>query len=65
MSFIVPRALPFSLLAALVLAGCAEREAAPLKKGEKARRCGQRRATKNARHGERPGPVGLGAGKNL
>jgi len=35
MSFIVPRALPFSLLAALVLVGCAEREAAPLKKGEK------------------------------
>lgn len=26
MSFIVPRALPFSLLAALVLAGCAERK---------------------------------------
>jgi len=35
MSFTVPRALPFSLLAALVLAGCAEQGAAPLKKGEK------------------------------
>ena len=35
MSFAVPRALPLSLLAALVLAGCAEKGAAPLKKGEK------------------------------
>jgi hypothetical protein len=33
MSFAVPRALPLSLLAALVLAGCAEKGAAPLKKG--------------------------------
>ena len=35
MSFAVPRALSLSLLAALVLAGCAEKGAAPLKKGEK------------------------------
>ncbi|MCU6669080.1 DUF1615 domain-containing protein [Enterobacteriaceae bacterium H4N4] len=35
MSFAVPRALPLSLLAVLVLAGCAEQGAAPLKKGEK------------------------------
>lgn len=35
MSFTVPRAIPFSLLAALALAGCAEKGAAPLKKGEK------------------------------
>lgn len=35
MSFAVPRALPLSLLAVLVLAGCAEKGAAPLKKGEK------------------------------
>ncbi|NQF22023.1 DUF1615 family protein, partial [Enterobacter hormaechei] len=35
MSFALPRALPLSLLAALVLAGCAEKGAAPLKKGEK------------------------------
>ena len=35
MSFAVSRALPLSLLAALVLAGCAEQGAAPLKKGEK------------------------------
>ena len=35
MPFAVPRALPLSLLAALVLAGCAEKGAAPLKKGEK------------------------------
>lgn len=35
MSFAVPRALPLSLLVALVLAGCAEKGAAPLKKGEK------------------------------
>ncbi len=35
MPFAVSRALPLSLLAALVLAGCAEKGAAPLKKGEK------------------------------
>ncbi|MFK3910509.1 DUF1615 domain-containing protein [Enterobacter cancerogenus] len=35
MPFAVPRALPLSLLAAFVLAGCAEKEAEPLKKGEK------------------------------
>ncbi|AVZ00128.1 DUF1615 domain-containing protein [Lelliottia sp. WB101] len=35
MPFAVPRALPLSLLAALVLAGCADKGAAPLKKGEK------------------------------
>lgn len=35
MSFAVPRALSLSLLAALVLAGCAEKGATPLKKGEK------------------------------
>ena len=35
MFFTVPRAIPFSLLAALALAGCAEKGAAPLKKGEK------------------------------
>lgn len=35
MPFAVSRALPLSLLAALVLAGCAEQGAAPLKKGEK------------------------------
>ena len=35
MSFAVSRTLPLSLLAALVLAGCAEQGAAPLKKGEK------------------------------
>ena len=35
MTFAVPRALPLSLMAALVLAGCAEKGAAPLKKGEK------------------------------
>ncbi|NIH42284.1 DUF1615 domain-containing protein [Enterobacter asburiae] len=35
MSFALPRALPLSLLAALVLAGCAEKGATPLKKGEK------------------------------
>ncbi|MCF8579594.1 DUF1615 domain-containing protein [Enterobacter ludwigii] len=35
MSFAVPRVLPLSLLAALVLVGCAEKGAAPLKKGEK------------------------------
>lgn len=35
MSFTVPRAIPFSLLAALALAGCAEKGAEPLKKGEK------------------------------
>lgn len=35
MSFAVPRTLSLSLLAALVLAGCAEKGAAPLKKGEK------------------------------
>lgn len=34
MTFAVPRALPLSLLAALVLVGCAEK-AAPLKEGEK------------------------------
>ncbi|WP_253379007.1 DUF1615 domain-containing protein [unidentified bacterial endosymbiont] len=36
MSFAVPRALSLSLLAALVLAGCAEKGATPLKEGEKA-----------------------------
>ncbi|UJD93531.1 DUF1615 domain-containing protein [Lelliottia amnigena] len=35
MPFAVSRTLPLSLLAALVLAGCAEKGAAPLKKGEK------------------------------
>lgn len=35
MPFAVPRALPLSLLAAFVLAGCAEKGAEPLKKGEK------------------------------
>ncbi|EQB1500942.1 TPA: DUF1615 domain-containing protein [Enterobacter cloacae] len=35
MSFAVPRTLSLSLLAALVLTGCAEKGAAPLKKGEK------------------------------
>lgn len=35
MTFAVPRALPLSLLAALVLVGCAEKGAAPLKEGEK------------------------------
>ncbi|BBS35986.1 hypothetical protein WP5S18E01_08330 [Enterobacter cloacae] len=35
MSFAVPRALPLSLLAAFILVGCAEKGAAPLKKGEK------------------------------
>lgn len=35
MSFAVPRTLSLSLLATLVLAGCAEKGAAPLKKGEK------------------------------
>jgi len=35
MSFAVPRTLSLSLLAALVLAGCAEKGATPLKKGEK------------------------------
>ncbi|WP_326470305.1 DUF1615 domain-containing protein [Enterobacter wuhouensis] len=35
MSFAVPRVLPLSLLAAFVLVGCAEKGAAPLKKGEK------------------------------
>lgn len=35
MAFAVPRALPLSLLAAMVLAGCAEQAPAPLKKGEK------------------------------
>lgn len=35
MSFAVPRALPLSLLAVLVLVGCAEKGAAPLKEGEK------------------------------
>lgn len=37
MSFAVPRALPLTILilAAFVLAGCAEKGAAPLKKGEK------------------------------
>ena len=35
MPFAVPRALPLTILAAFVLAGCAEKGAAPLKKGEK------------------------------
>jgi hypothetical protein len=35
MPFAVPRALPLSLLSALVLAGCADQSPAPLKKGEK------------------------------
>ena len=35
MPFAVPRALPLTLLAAVVLAGCAEKGAAPLKEGEK------------------------------
>lgn len=35
MPFAVPRALPLTLLAAFVLAGCAEKGAAPLKEGEK------------------------------
>lgn len=35
MLFAVPRALPLSLLAVVVLAGCADKGAAPLKKGEK------------------------------
>ncbi|CAD5353045.1 putative lipoprotein [Enterobacter cancerogenus] len=35
MPFAVPRTLPLSLLAAFVLAGCAEKGAGPLKKGEK------------------------------
>lgn len=35
MPFAVPRALPLSLLAAFVLAGCAEKGAEPLKKSEK------------------------------
>jgi len=35
MSFAVPRALPLSFVAAFVLAGCADKGAAPLKKGEK------------------------------
>ncbi|MFH5067030.1 DUF1615 domain-containing protein [Enterobacter cloacae complex sp. 2024EL-00215] len=35
MSFAVPHALPLSLLAAFILVGCAEKGAAPLKKGEK------------------------------
>ncbi len=33
MPFAVPRALPLTLLAAVVLAGCAEKGAAPLKEG--------------------------------
>lgn len=35
MTYAISRVLPLSLLAALVLAGCAGKEAAPLKKGEK------------------------------
>ena len=35
MPFAVPRALPLTLLAAVVLAGCAEKGATPLKEGEK------------------------------
>ena len=35
MPLAVPRALPLTLLAAFVLAGCAEKGAAPLKEGEK------------------------------
>lgn len=35
MTYAISRVLPLSLLAALVLAGCAEKGAAPLKKGEK------------------------------
>lgn len=34
MSFAEPRTLSLSLLAALVLAGCAEKGATPLKKGK-------------------------------
>ena len=33
MPFAVPRALPLTLLAVFVLAGCAEKGAAPLKEG--------------------------------
>ena len=35
MPFAVPRALPLTFLAAFVLAGCAEKGAAPPKEGEK------------------------------
>lgn len=35
MPFAVPRTLTLSVLTALALAGCAEKGAAPLKKGEK------------------------------
>ena len=35
MLFVVPRVLPLSLLAAIVLVGCAEKGAVPLKQGEK------------------------------
>lgn len=64
MSFVVPRALPLSLLAALVLAGCAEKGRSAQKGGE-ARRCGERCAAENARQREGSQRVGRCAGKNL
>lgn len=51
MPFAVPRALPLTLLAAFVLAGCAEKGAAPLKEGE-ACGCGERGAAEDARQRE-------------
>lgn len=61
MSFAVPRALSLSLLAALVLAGCAEKGAAPLKR-VKSPWMWQALCGKNARQREGSQCVGRCAG---
>lgn len=45
MLFVVPRVLPLSLLAAIVLVGCVEKGAVPLKQGKTAG-CGECRTAK-------------------
>ncbi|MGG1929138.1 hypothetical protein ABFY58_25005 [Enterobacter soli] len=65
MPFAVPRALPLSLLAAFVLAGCAEKGAAPLKEGEKPLDVASVCAAKNARQREGSQCVGGCISQNL
>lgn len=47
-----------SLLAVLILAGCSSQAPQPLKKGEKAIRCGECRAAEDACERERPRCLG-------